>query len=293
VGRIDLTKPAVIWVDQQVGTSTTEVPEQVIKSFQVHSVRTFEAVDPLIVDLGPACIFVDFDYPDRRRLASFAELKTRNPSLPIVMMTVQHSESLAVWAFRHGVLDYLVKPAQSNEIRDSIERILKIVELKEKQRSRSAKLFKPAIPHDIPTGSQSQSQRLAPAVYYVKQNYSQRIYSDAMARLCGMSPTHFSRSFRKAYGLTFQEFLLRYRVRQACRYMMSPTASITDIAYNVGFSDPSYFTRVFRRYLGISPSEYVAANDECAGPVEVEEDREEDLKSTSQIVRRLSGPFKP
>jgi two-component system response regulator YesN len=98
-----------------------------------------------------------------------------------------------------------------------------------------------------------------------------------MARICDMSASHFSRAFKKAYNLTFQEFLLRYRVYQACRFLNASSANISDVAYCVGFSDPSYFTRVFKRYVGVAPSEFVAANEGDA--------------STSQVVRTLSTSF--
>jgi AraC-like DNA-binding protein len=282
-----LSKPLLIWVEQLVGSREVEVPERLVDAFSVRTVSSFESLDALLRETRPACVFFDFDYPDRRRLERFADVKKNHPSVPVVLMTVQHSESLAVWSYRHGALDYIVKPVPDNELKDCVERILKILELRETQRRRKVNAAQPAMPDDIPNAPRSQVERLAPAVYFVQQNYSQRIYSDAMARLCGMSPTHFSRMFRKTYDLTFQEFLLRYRVRQACRHLCSPTASITDVAYNVGFTDPSYFTRVFKRYLGVAPTDYVAANDGIAAA----NDSHEVSTSTSQIVRRLTGSF--
>jgi AraC-like DNA-binding protein len=108
-----------------------------------------------------------------------------------------------------------------------------------------------------------------------------------------MSPSHFSRAFKKQYDLTFQEFLLRYRVFQACTFLNVSAASIADVAYSVGFSDPSYFTRVFKRYIGVAPSEFVAANDDVVRQIPEQETTIEGDASTSQVVRTLSTSFGP
>jgi AraC-like DNA-binding protein len=71
-----------------------------------------------------------------------------------------------------------------------------------------------------------------------------------------MSSFHFSHEFTEAFSLTFQEFLLRYRILEACKELRHPNISVANVAYSVGFNDPSYFARVFRRYFGLSPSEY-------------------------------------
>ena len=61
-----------------------------------------------------------------------------------------------------------------------------------------------------------------------------------------------------AFNATFVEYLANYRMRQAKRLLANPTMAVADVAVAVGFSDPSYFTRVFRRQEGVSPSEYRA-----------------------------------
>jgi len=287
-----LNKPALFWIEQLAAPPSNEVPAILVENFSIRSIASVDVLDKLIVDVRPACIFFDFDYPDRRRLSYFANVKNRFPSIPIVMMTVQHSESLAVWAYRHGALDYLIKPVDDGELSKCVDRILEIAALQSKQQSRNANLFKPPIPSDVPNAARTKNERLSPAIFFVQQNYSQRIYSDAVARLCGMSASHFSREFKQAYDMTFQEFLLRYRVRQACRQLQRSDVSVADVAYNVGFTDPSYFTRVFKRYAGVAPSSYTAANDDTFVEQIVTQNGEDKMTSSSQIVRSLATSFR-
>ena len=287
-----MNKPALIWIEQLVTPHSSEVPPILADSFSIRSTTNVEVLDRLIAGTRPACIFFDFDYPDRRRLSHFANAKSRFPSIPIVMMTLQHSESLAIWAYRHGALDYLIKPVDAGELGKCVDRILEISALQSKQQSRDANLFKPPIPNDVPNAQRNKNERLSPAIFFVQQNYSQRIYSDAVARLCGMSASHFSREFKLAYKMTFQEFLLRYRVRQACHQLQRTDVSVADVAYNVGFTDPSYFTRVFKRYAGVAPSSYTAANDDVFVEEVVVQNTEDKMTSSSQIVRSLATSFR-
>ena len=282
----------VIWVDQLAGSQSSEVPSEVLDAFSIRVVPGVEQLERLMGEIRPAGAFFDFDYPDRRRLQAFERFKRNHPSVPVVLVTLQHSESLAVWAFRHGAMDYMVKPIPDQELANCISRLSAIERSRKNvQERRHIEFAKPPIPTVVPNTPSSKQERLAPAIYFVQQNYSQRISSDAMARICDMSASHFSRAFKKAYDLTFQEFLLRYRVFQACKFLNASGANISDVAYCVGFSDPSYFTRVFKRYVGVAPSEFAAANDDAVRQIPEQETTIEGDASTSQVVRTLSTSF--
>jgi AraC-like DNA-binding protein len=94
-----------------------------------------------------------------------------------------------------------------------------------------------------------------------------------------MSSFHFSHEFAETYSLTFQEFVLRFRIFEACRELQHPNIPVTNVAYSVGFNDPSYFARVFRRFIELSPSEY------CA-----QVSRGEVSQQMNDIVARLNLP---
>lgn len=279
----------ILWVDQLTVEEGADVPELLLDRFSVKPLKGIENIDYIMQVEQPDAVFFDFDYPDRNCLSMFERFKQLHRSVPAVFITMQHSERLAVWAFRNGALDYLVKPTADDELAPCIDRICDIAAIKASQRERTACLSKAHIPGEIPSTPGSKKKKLAPAIFYVRQNYSQRIYSDAMARLCGMSATQFSRTFKQTFKMTFQEFLLRYRIRRACHQLRNPEASITDAAYAVGFSDPSYFTRVFRRCMGQSPSEYCNSTDRKTQSAANDDDiTGEFLVSSSQIIRSLA-----
>jgi AraC-like DNA-binding protein/ligand-binding sensor protein len=78
----------------------------------------------------------------------------------------------------------------------------------------------------------------------------------AVAAEIGVSSGHLSRTFRRLTGRTLERYLMERRVEVARRLLLEPMNSVTEVADICGFSDPTYFARVFRKILGCSPSEY-------------------------------------
>ena len=76
----------------------------------------------------------------------------------------------------------------------------------------------------------------------------------AIAQACGLSVSHFSRSFRQVTGLTPHAWLLQARVQQAMVLLRRPDEPLASIAAACGFSDQSHFTKVFTRHIGLSPN---------------------------------------
>ena len=71
-----------------------------------------------------------------------------------------------------------------------------------------------------------------------------------------MGTFQFSRAFKREHGLTFREFLVRYRIDKARESLKNPRIRVLDSAFVAGFKDPSYFARLFKRYVGVPPSQY-------------------------------------
>jgi len=95
---------------------------------------------------------------------------------------------------------------------------------------------------------------------FVAEHYPQKFPASAIARHCGLSRFQFSRSFHAMYGITFREYLLRYRIIEACKRLDQGGLPVTAVAEAVGFHDGSYFARMFRRYTGVLPSQYARSD---------------------------------
>ena len=77
-----------------------------------------------------------------------------------------------------------------------------------------------------------------------------------VAGQANLSPSHFSTVFSQETGQTFKQYLTEVRIKRAKELLRSSTLRSFEIAYQIGYSDPHYFSYVFRKHTGLSPKEY-------------------------------------
>jgi AraC-like DNA-binding protein len=174
------------------------------------------------------------------------------------MLTLQHSEALAVWAFRARVWDYLVKPSAPAEIDRVCAALRELTELRHGSHVRRPLKGATPLPTEVRFFGESERQDVRPAIEYIHTHFAEKISEATVAALCGMNRFQFSRAFSKTQGITFNDYLIGYRIREACRLFQNPRISVTDVALMVGFSDVSHFGRMFKRHCGVLPSTYRA-----------------------------------
>ncbi len=104
-------------------------------------------------------------------------------------------------------------------------------------------------------------RRLEPAMDAILENYSDpRITNESLAELCGMSVVYFRKSFESVYGTSPIRYLHNLRMEKAKGMLLSDYDSIGQIAQSVGYSSIYHFSKMFRAYIGISPTEYAKAS---------------------------------
>ncbi len=91
---------------------------------------------------------------------------------------------------------------------------------------------------------------------YVEQHYDHDLGIDEVAELVGLSCSHFCVLFKQVMGCTFLEYLTKYRIDKACSILRNSEIKVFQIAPLVGYQDPRYFTQVFKKVVGKTPSEY-------------------------------------
>jgi AraC-like DNA-binding protein len=101
-------------------------------------------------------------------------------------------------------------------------------------------------------------QRLLPVLRYIDEHLREEITNDDLARLLYLSPKYFCNLFSAATGVPPVAYIHQRRVLRAKERLLLSSETIKSIAVKVGFRDPLYFARVFRRLEGVSPREYRA-----------------------------------
>jgi AraC family transcriptional regulator len=103
--------------------------------------------------------------------------------------------------------------------------------------------------------------RLASVALFVRSHLDERLTLESIASAAGLSPFHFHRVFRVAFGENLSAFVTRHRLQLAAHELRYSARSITEIALDCGYESPSAFGRAFARAFALSPSAYRAAGD--------------------------------
>lgn len=98
------------------------------------------------------------------------------------------------------------------------------------------------------------------AVNYINEHITEDISIDKISERCYISKYHLCRLFKEKIGLTIMEYVLQTRIVMAMELLQKEDTSIAEIAIMCGFSSPSYFSRVFKKQIGISAIVYKRKN---------------------------------
>ena len=118
---------------------------------------------------------------------------------------------------------------------------------------RTYSAVQPTIP-DYKGGLAKHKQKKA--IAFINENLDRDLKLLEIAGLVGMSPYHFARMFKQSTGLSPHQYLVRQRLLKAKELLRYTDMAIADIAYTVGYKNPSHFAKVFRQHFKVSPTEY-------------------------------------
>ncbi|WP_300820917.1 helix-turn-helix domain-containing protein [uncultured Oscillibacter sp.] len=185
----------------------------------------------------PDLIFMDIEMPLKSGVEAAAVIKRHRPETHVVFLTAYDRFDYAVGALRSGGEEYLLKPVQEVELRETLEKFFDVA---------------PQAAHQV-------SPFEAELEVWVRQHYTEDAPLEDAAASLGMSPFYFSRQVKAATGKTFLEYITTYRIERAKQRLASTELSVSEVGRAVGYPDSNYFTKVFKRFVGCTPTAYRAS----------------------------------
>ena len=189
------------------------------------------------------------DEPLKRGMALFPELADAGPMLARARLGVQfiglEADTLARLrriATLHGLARFSEFTALLNELAQWPD----------------YRLLCGVAPSGEDLGEDARSLRIDKALDHIREHYADALSLPEVGAIVGMRENTFSRSFRRATGQTFTDFVIGLRVAEACRLLVSTRQQVSSICYEVGFNNISNFNRHFRRIQGMTPGEFRA-----------------------------------
>ncbi len=114
-----------------------------------------------------------------------------------------------------------------------------------------------ALKYDYPAKEPLNSSSVFPLLYMIEMQLAEELREDEIADQYGYSVAYFSRTFHNLFGISFRDYLCRKRIAFAKRLLIEqPNTKIAVIALQCGYKDLSYFNRIFKKKVGISPGKY-------------------------------------
>jgi AraC family transcriptional regulator, arabinose operon regulatory protein len=101
-------------------------------------------------------------------------------------------------------------------------------------------------------------QKVAGAIIYMSEHVNESLRVSMLARLAGLSPDYFAQLFKVQTGCSPRDYLHLLRIHRACHLLQTTTLGIKQIANQLGYQDPFHFSRTFKGFQGLSPTDYRA-----------------------------------
>ncbi|MCB9292031.1 MAG: response regulator [Lewinellaceae bacterium] len=169
----------------------------------------------------------------------------RTSHIPVILLTAKATQEDKLEGLNHGADAYLVKPFQKEELLIRLEKLLELRrKLQQKYQSASG------------DGPGPEDDFLRKVREIVEAHLEEPDFSvEQMSRVVGMSRVQVHRKLKALTGLSASQFIRITRLNRAYELLKDPALNISEVAYQVGFKDPSHFSRVFSQQYGVAPSE--------------------------------------
>lgn len=190
----------------------------------------------------PEIMLLDVQMPLKNGIEVMQETQ-RAGILPCTIILSGYDEfKYAQQALHYGAKDYLLKPSRSSDI-------LKMLN------DMADGLFGTSENKAVMDGS-ARNNFVEIAKEFMKESYYQNLTLNSVAEKVGITAGYLSTLFSQTMNCTFIDYLNEIRIEHACTYLHQNYLKTYEIAYKVGYNDEKYFSKVFKKITGMSPSEY-------------------------------------
>ncbi|MDR1536598.1 MAG: response regulator [Clostridiales bacterium] len=104
------------------------------------------------------------------------------------------------------------------------------------------------------------NQPIQQTIAYINRHYERKLTLNLLADMVGISPNYFSKLFKEEAGVSFIEYLTQVRMAKAKALLAEKKKSIKEISIETGYRDSAYFTRSFKKFTGVVPTDYISSD---------------------------------
>lgn len=205
----------------------------------------------LAKSLNPEVIISDIKMPLMDGIELTKKVKEIMPNVYVVLLSNYAEFDYAKQAISYGVFEYLIKsdirPIELEEVFSKIEEdMIAKKELFTNKEDESK---------EVKNDENRYSKSITMALEYIDSNYKETICLADISKNVFLSHEYFSRLFKDEVGENFSTYLTNYRLNKAEYLLKNSDMKVGEIALEVGYQNPSYFSKTYKKYKGISPDD--------------------------------------
>lgn len=205
-------------------------------------------------DVNVDLIISDVMMPEMNGLELCESIKSNleTSHIPMILLTARSTPEDRIECYKAGANGYISKPFELNVLKARIHNFLMQKTFKQQQF-----IVDKHINLSTLSCQSLDEQFLKKAISIIEFHLTDsELDVESIARELSMSKTTFYRKIKTVTGLPPSDFIRNVQLKHACHKLGNPDINISEVAYSVGFNDPKYFTRCFRKAFNMSPSEY-------------------------------------
>ncbi|SHL75822.1 Helix-turn-helix domain-containing protein [Anaerocolumna jejuensis DSM 15929] len=195
-------------------------------------------------ELRPDIVFVDMQMPVMNGIEFLKSAKEEFPDAKYIVISGYDDFYYAQNSIKLGAIDYILKPIVEEELNTSIKKALH--------------LLNPSMDFTKTEEEQSISAGEVAAIIkdYIDKNYSQNLKLSYFSDKYYFSKEYLSKIFKANYEIGIYEYVLQVRMERAKELLLDESLKIQWISDRLGYTDSNYFSKAFRNYYGITPSQF-------------------------------------
>jgi two-component system response regulator YesN len=201
---------------------------------------------------------LDIEMPGINGLEAARLIREKNKNCSIIFLTAFDDFNYAKKAISVRVLDYLLKPSSDEELIAVLDEAIHLAEISEKKSGNIINFESSG--RDFMNSQKADQTRLSAVckaiLEFIYNNYNEDISLQDAAKALNYADAYFCKIFKQCFDMNFTTYLSNFRVEKAKLQLEDITVNVKDISENVGFRDSNYFAKVFKRIVGVTPSEY-------------------------------------
>lgn len=199
----------------------------------------------VIQEQHPDIIITDMKMPVMDGPALMQYMEAQHIPGKIIVISGFSDFSYMRTAIQSGVVDYILKPIDAQDLNNAISAAIGQLE-------REA-LYRQENP---PAAVQTSNPIVQSIKEFIAEKYQENISLSDLADTFYLSKEHLSRLFKKETGQNLFSYIMELKLKEARRLLIETDRTLDDIAFSLGFSNGNYFSKVFKKNTGVSPSSY-------------------------------------